>query len=230
MDNYGHTYGPDSEEVGKALKEVDDMIGYLMDTLAKRNFLQYLDIIILSDHGMASVSEDKVIYLDDFIPDLLDIAYILDRGNETAYGTSVSITPKNPKDIQPLYEELKNIEEEFDVYLKKDIPEHFHIKNHRRCPEILVLARPGWLLSLKAFNVDLDMRGAHGWDATVDPLMRGVLFANGPSFKKGYKSGSISNVEIYNLVCHILKINPSPNNGTFANVQHLLQQNVTVSK
>jgi hypothetical protein len=64
-------------------------------------------------------------------------------------------------------------------------------------------------------------KGNHGFD-NAGENMHAVLIANGPSFKKNYVSRkSVKQVDVYNLLARTLKIRPSPNNGTFANISDL---------
>lgn len=52
--------------------------------------------------------------------------------------------------------------------------------------------------------------------------MQPILIAHGPAFKKNFSMESISSVDLYPLLCHLLGIDPLPNNGTFKNIQKLL--------
>lgn len=224
VDSMGHREGPDSEKVGQELKKVDDIIGYLLEGLEKRDKRHLVDILIVSDHGMAPLSRDKVIHLDDYIPNLLSEIQLYDMSKESAFGSTCAIHPKDPENVIPLYEKLKNASDVINVYLKHEIPEKLHYQNNRRIPEILVTAKEGWFISFREFDRRLDYNGGHGWDPTIVTNMRGIFFANGPSFKKAHKVGGLKNVELYNLMCNILQIKPSPNNGTFENVKPILNQ------
>jgi hypothetical protein len=44
--------------------------------------------------------------------------------------------------------------------------------------------------------------------------MQSLFVAKGPSFSKGIVFDEFKSVELYNLMCRILNIKPSPNNGT----------------
>ena len=66
-DEAGHFAGPDSDLVKKHLKKLDLTLGYLLDRLKKDN-LTDVNIVITSDHGMSSISKDKVIDLTKIIP------------------------------------------------------------------------------------------------------------------------------------------------------------------
>ena len=54
-------------------------------------------------------------------------------------------------------------------------------------------------------------------------LLRVGTSHSGPSFKRGYKFGEMQNVDIYALCCHLLGLDPAPNNGTLARVTPLLR-------
>jgi len=57
--------------------------------------------------------------------------------------------------------------------------------------------------------------GTHGY-SNFDSDMQAIFFARGPVFDqdKGKIYDTFENVEIYDLICNLLKIKPSPNNGT----------------
>lgn len=53
--------------------------------------------------------------------------------------------------------------------------------------------------------------------------MRSIFIASGPAFKSNYASNDLLDaVDVYNLMCHLLSIDPAPNNGTFSHVEPLL--------
>lgn len=67
-DASGHKYGPeDTENMRKVLEEVDNHIGFLTNKLKALGLWDTINIIITSDHGMASCSAKKLIILDDCI-------------------------------------------------------------------------------------------------------------------------------------------------------------------
>lgn len=49
------------------LQEIDETLGYLVDQLKSHHLLDKLNLIITSDHGMESVSEEKSIFLDSYV-------------------------------------------------------------------------------------------------------------------------------------------------------------------
>lgn len=81
VDQAGHAAGPDSTKVSRALVRVDTFIGDLVADIQKRNMSNIIDLIVLSDHGecghllnltagMAALSKDRLIFLDDILGNL----------------------------------------------------------------------------------------------------------------------------------------------------------------
>lgn len=67
-DNTGHIYGPENATMmAKALKEVDDQVGFLMNHLNQTGLWGKINVIITSDHGMVQCSQDRLIKLDDCV-------------------------------------------------------------------------------------------------------------------------------------------------------------------
>ncbi|CAH8595255.1 unnamed protein product [Schistosoma curassoni] len=67
-DRAGHIYGAASDEVFKAIEEINHGLDYLLTSMETRPSLSCcLNLILSSDHGMTNVSSDRVIYLHDYI-------------------------------------------------------------------------------------------------------------------------------------------------------------------
>ncbi|KAK7500076.1 hypothetical protein BaRGS_00008623 [Batillaria attramentaria] len=65
--------------------------------------------------------------------------------------------------------------------------------------------------------------GSHGWDPRYSINMYPFFIATGPAFKKGVRDAApFRMVDIYPMMCHILGLEPAPNNGTLDNVRHIL--------
>lgn len=65
------------------------------------------------------------------------------------------------------------------------------------------------------------MKGMHGYD-NADSDMRAIFLASGPGLKKNFVSPPFYNVELYQLMCNILGVNPNPHNGTWSKVSPML--------
>ncbi|XP_004710937.1 bis(5'-adenosyl)-triphosphatase ENPP4 [Echinops telfairi] len=208
-DASGHKYGPeDTKHMSSVLKKVDDHIGDLVHKLKMLGLWKTLNVIITSDHGMTQCSKERLINLDTCI-------------NHTQY-TLIDVTPVAailPKmNVTQLYNKLKVCNHHLSVYLKEDIPARFHYQHNDRIQPIILVADEGWTIVI---NETLIKLGDHGYDNAL-PSMHPFLAAHGPAFHKGYKQRTIDSVDIYPMMCHILGLEPQPNNGTFGNTKCLL--------
>lgn len=205
VDTYGHRYGPESDSTAAAIKEVDEIIGYLTRELENRNLRDHLNIIVVSDHGMISVSKEKVINLNNLIP--LDDVEIIDLAPVTAIQTT-------EQNRMMIYEQLKRAEEHFRVYLKQEIPEKWGYKNHRRVPDIIMIADPGYSVRTSAGVLSDNFPGGNHGYAPETEEMRSLFIASGPDFKKGVTAEAFQNIHLYELMATLLNIEPAPNDGS----------------
>lgn len=59
--------------MSQKLNELDQDLGYLIDQLRSHHLFDKVNLIITSDHGMESISEKTVIFLDEHVnTDLFD--------------------------------------------------------------------------------------------------------------------------------------------------------------
>lgn len=208
-DHTGHLFGPNSTEVVEKIVELDGVLGYLVKSLEEKKILDRLNIIVTSDHGMTSITD--FIYMDD----------IVDPSLYTQYGGSPvwNIRPK-PGQTDVVYKALKK-NEKLLVYRKIEIPEEFHYQRNRRIQEIVVSAPEGFLLCQNRSDLSCNLKGNHGYDNRI-LSMHPFFIANGPAFKKNFTSQTFRNVDVYPLMCKILRLVPHPNDGRLENVKSIL--------
>lgn len=216
VDTYGHRYGPESDSVAVAVQEVDEQLGYLMEELKRIGQRDRLNMIVVSDHGMAEISNERVILLDQIID--------LERVDVIDWNPVAMINAKEEVDTEEIYGQLKSGEENYTVFKKEDLPERYHLKNHHRVPEIILIADLGYSITtserLAANGVS---GGAHGFD-NEHPEMRSFFLANGPSFKEGERTKGFQNIHLYELMAHLLNLEPSPNDGSLDSLIHILEE------
>jgi len=213
VDSYGHWYGPESDSVVVAMQEVDRTIGYLISELERIGIWPNVNIILTSDHGMAEVSNDKVILIDEII-DMSDV--------EVFDWSPVAMLQPDSGNVDVVYDALKAAENNYTVYRKQDLPDRFRIKNNTRVPEILVVAEAGYSITTRdRFESRGVSGGAHGYDP-LDPDMNAFFLASGPAFKSGLTIEAFENIHIYEMLCEILGLNPAPNDGNSAVLEPIL--------
>ena len=221
VDADGHKYGPNSTEIRGTIADADSMLTLLVEGLLVRNLTEIVNIIVVSDHGMATTSTSRAIQLDD----LIDLSLVDHIDGWPLRGLRL----KNPdRDVRILHEQLLEASKQhtgaFDVYTKETMPERYHFTNNDRIAPLWVVPKTGWAVVEKT-DIDLAKviasgegvhpKGLHGYDHE-HPLMRAIFVARGPAFPHAPNSRVpvFQNIEVYNIVCDSLGITPHPNNGT----------------
>jgi len=218
-DAAGHERGPDSQAVRDAIARDDGYIGRLTSGLARRGILDRVNIVVVSDHGMAAVNDDRIIVVDDYIS--LDDVTISD------INPTLGIFPKAGKEDE-VYRRLAGANPHLKVYKKADTPERWHYRDHPRVPPILGVADEGWqvLRRVSVANIAArtvgGQRGTHGYDPQLTS-MRAFFVAAGPAFKRGATVDPFESVSLYNVFAKILGLSPPPNDGEPSVVGALLR-------
>ncbi|XP_038147817.1 ectonucleotide pyrophosphatase/phosphodiesterase family member 1 isoform X1 [Cyprinodon tularosa] len=221
-DSTGHRYGPQSQEILKALERVDKIMGDLMNGLFTRNLHQCINIIIVSDHGMEEASCERASFVSDYQKGTSDFIVI--------QGAAARIRPKRlPEDYFSFdYEGLiKNLscrvnDQPMRPYLKENLPKRMHFANNKRIERGHLYMKQGWQAALTKTEVKYCSGGFHGSD-NLFTNMQGIFIGYGPGFKTNTIVPPFENIEVYNLMCDLLGIRPSPNNGTHGSLNHLLK-------
>lgn len=66
-DESGHLLGPESSLMDPVIIDIDGKLGYLINELKKAGLYESVNLIVTSDHGMAQLSPDKIIELDQYV-------------------------------------------------------------------------------------------------------------------------------------------------------------------
>ena len=216
VDTDGHNFGPDSREVNDAIARVDSAVGAIVDGIAGQGQTSQVHVIVVSDHGMAAVSADRVIALDDYVSmDSLDIGDL----NPVA-----TIIPKPGRDAY-VYRALHDANPHLQVYRKGELPQRLHYNRGARVTPIVAIADDGWSIGTRralASMVRGQTTGAHGYDNAL-PSMGALFVAAGPSFRSGVTVPPFANVHVYPLLAHLLRVQPAVTDGSLDSVRMLLR-------
>ncbi|XP_078319808.1 uncharacterized protein LOC111119482 isoform X2 [Crassostrea virginica] len=227
-DHAGHGGGPESEEVSDQLKNVDDMLSRLMDTLYHKGLHNCVNIVVIADHGMDDVSCSQVVklpnYMKDIIPDLTVFGGTFGRV-ETKYHkkSKYKIYPNDQNSTRSVDEVMGRImcqHPKMKVFTGDTIPKRFHYYNNPRMGEILLDMQDQWLVT--DANYFYCTGGNHGWD-NLYKSMHALFLAHGPGFKEKLQIDPFENIELYNMMCELMGIKPALNNGTLGSLHHILK-------
>lgn len=235
IDSVGHQTGIAGPKMAGALNEVDSFIGKVIDGLAHRNLTDIVNLVVLSDHGMAPTSNNRVVFLDKIVTNFKEIKSI--RGWPLA-----GIRFDNQKQVNEAYASLKyyedqdreNLQQRFKVYKVDEMLARWHFgiakssaynenpppvgEFDHRLPSLYIVPEPGYSLVTNeewdAMDHTLQLKGVHGYDSAA-PLMRAMFLAHGPAFPSG-KYIPFDNVDVYSAICRSLGFSESPNSdGSF---------------
>ncbi len=154
-----------------------------------------VDVIVLSDHGMAQYQGDFV-DLHQFDPDLLS--------HEKRIGALMY--PYSEADANRTYLALHNKSDKFAVYQRADTPPYLHFSSNVRSGDPILVATGPYAIGIADTQQPhpRPAGGNHGYDPARVPDMKASFFAIGPDIKAHTILPPFENVDVYPLVAHIL--------------------------
>jgi predicted AlkP superfamily pyrophosphatase or phosphodiesterase len=216
VDHAGHEYGPDSPQTAEAVRRVDTLMGTLEADL--KSLALPIDLIIVSDHGMAKI-QGSWIDLDKFasLDGLITVGDSLYAPNEAA--------------ANRVYQKLKAADASFMVYRRENVPAELHFNSNPREGDPIIVARGPYAIRAHAPPPDREDRapavGNHGFDPTMMPEMKAVFYAEGPDIRAGVKLKPFENVNVYPLIVKLLGLDSPPVDGSFGVLSGVLKDSVT---
>jgi predicted AlkP superfamily pyrophosphatase or phosphodiesterase len=207
-DNTGHAHGPNDVSMGTTIAALDDALGDLFQGIEKSNVA--VNIIIVSDHGMAETSSVREVALDEHLN--------LDEVVLYSYHPLALIEPKDASKIPDIYEKLKVASDAsngtWSVWLRSDMVGYNF--THPHVSSIIALPHDGWVFVIKGEGRGKWIAGTHGFDPDNSD-MRATFLARGPNFQRGKRlPGGWRNVELWQLFARLTGLSyvQTSTNGT----------------
>jgi predicted AlkP superfamily pyrophosphatase or phosphodiesterase len=218
VDHAGHDFGPLSPELMTAAARLDRALGQLLAGVTQLRLDDRTNVVVVSDHGMTSTSEDRIVFLDDYID--------LDTVDVVESGEFVQLVPK-PGYESAIYQGLHGRIPHVTIDKREDLPARFHYRDNPRIAPILGLVDEGWIVSSHRAEAkrkpDAKPRlGQHGYDPQLRD-MHGLFVAAGPAIKPGVVLPPFENIHIYDFLCALLHLTPAPNDGNPAVLRGILR-------
>jgi predicted AlkP superfamily pyrophosphatase or phosphodiesterase len=217
VDHAGHSFGPDSSEVNQAIGETDAAMTRLVDGLKARGLYDKINIIVVSDHGMASTPASNNVLVDKLID--------MDQVQSVSLGVVAGFNPKPGFNFDEIEHTLTRPQPHMQCWDKTDMPARFDYGHNPRVPQLVCLANIGWRITSSTALAQRKGKvsiGEHGYD-NADPQMRALFVAHGPSFRSGALVPQFPNVDVYPLMTHLLKLTPNANDGDYDQVKEMLK-------
>uniref|UniRef100_A0A6Q2WUT3 SMB domain-containing protein n=1 Tax=Esox lucius TaxID=8010 RepID=A0A6Q2WUT3_ESOLU len=227
-DTFGHRLGPFSSELDNPLREIDNVVGQLMNGLKQMNLHRCVNIIVVGDHGMEEAHCDRTEFLSNYPLNVDEISLIP--------GSLGRIRARDPKsttyDPKVVVANLtcKMPTQHFKPYLKQHLPKRLHYANNRRIEDVHLLMERKWHIARQTVLFSDNRRhpgrcgffGDHGFDNKITS-MQTIFLGYGPSFMSRKKVPEFENIELYNVMCDLLGLTPAPNNGTHGSLNDMLK-------
>ncbi|KAI5857821.1 alkaline-phosphatase-like protein [Tricharina praecox] len=249
VDVSGHKFGPNTTETDNTIRDVDGMLHSLFLGLEARNLSEIVNVVVVSDHGMASTDRSRLFYFED----LMDTSLIEHVDGWPLYG----LRPYPQHNLTEIYVGLKAQETpdgHWSVYLRDvDMPARYHFSRNPRIAPLWIVPETGYVIvTKKEYPPDstepYHPRGLHGYD-NLHPLMRAMFVARGPAFqhlhgegkewlgldrhsgavtvnetltKGAVRAGRVqpfTNVEVYRLLCQSLGIKEAASDATLVELK-----------
>jgi predicted AlkP superfamily pyrophosphatase or phosphodiesterase len=205
VDTAGHEFGPESAEVKQEVATVDAAIGKLLRGFEERGVADKINVIVVADHGMAPMSRDRVVILDDYLdPSSLEI---VEQGPAMLF----RIKDRNRKQVLKKLAKVPHLK----IYSRDKTPARWHYRVNARITPYVGMVDESWAVTTRKYletHPKFPEGGNHGFDNEL-LSMHAIFIGNGPAFKAGAQLPAVKNVNVYSLMARLLGLRPAKSEG-----------------
>lgn len=210
-DASGHSHGPASAQTRARFEDLDLMLATLWNRMQELPIADKINFIVTGDHGMTWLNPERTVPVKKY----LKTEWIKTIENDVPAMLYVT----EPRFADSIVSALKCVDH-IRVWKKDEIPAYLNFGTNPNVGDVIVLPDVGWTFSDRKAGL---MTGTHGFDHTCSDMWVGFR-AIGPDFKRGYtRESTFRNVCIYPLLCYLLGITPSENDGDMNEVSDLIR-------
>ncbi|MEO6174559.1 MAG: ectonucleotide pyrophosphatase/phosphodiesterase [Flavobacterium circumlabens] len=211
-DHTGHDFGPLSAENKKVIIQMDSIMGQLSSKLDQLPIGKQINLIIVSDHGMADISNAKKVAILDYLkPEWLGYKAVINPI------MSLQAKPGCQDSIAAALKKVPHIK----FWRAGKLPKRLHYGTNTRVHDFVIEAEKGYSL---VNDKDQKIKGGtHGYD-NKNKDMQAIFYAKGPAFKVNKEVRSFQNVSVYPLIAHILGLKIDEVDGKFSEVEGLMRK------
>jgi predicted AlkP superfamily pyrophosphatase or phosphodiesterase len=206
VDDSTHLHGPDSPQASNAVAAVDRTLRRLTDSLSALPFADSINVVLVSDHGMANVTPEKRISVGAMlVAGGVDTTGVLMSDN----GPTISLWfGGDSARIHAAHVVLDEWMAHAHAYLRSETPERWHVRTNPRAGDLLLVAEEGYVLERRSTEKPPNP-GAHGYDPAVKH-MRGIFIASGPNVRPLGTIPAFENVNVYPFLAALLHLERVP--------------------
>ena len=214
VDDTTHLYGPDTPHTGVAAASLQRALARLFDSVSAMPLRDSLDIVVLSDHGMADAPPSQTVPI---LPTLVAAGIDTSRVRLGDNGPTMSIWfTGDDAFAQHALAALGTTSPHAHAYARGATPARWHLDGNPRGGDAIVVADLGYVLVKHAGDRFLDT-GTHGWDPSY-PEMHGIFVAAGPQIRRAGRIPAFENVHVFPFVTALLGLEQVPRTDADARV------------
>jgi len=192
VDSMGHEFGPDAPQTRDAVKQLDELMGQLQTRLSKLE--QEINLVIVSDHGMAHVNPAQSI----------DVSTLPQNDNFIVKNTGPRLLiyakpAATSEQIATYKQRLQQAANGRYTVLNDEQLAGYHYNKGTRVGDIVVQTNAPAVFTNEGKAMYL---GTHGYAYTDD--MAATLIAVGPAFKQGLSLEKVNNLDIYSVLAKVM--------------------------
>ncbi len=202
VDGAGHNFGPEAPQLSRAIGTADRYLGMLMSEIASLAHGDRVNLVVVSDHGMAAVDHARQVVVSEVMD--------LRRTRLESFGPGVSVHIGGNGRAGEQFASAFNAAVDPDdarAYIRADAPAHLHIGDNPSYGDVLLIPSEGVLVRFRERTSR--PTATHGWDPTL-PSMHGIFLAAGPTIVAGAQLPAIEHVHVYPFLAHLLGLTPNP--------------------
>jgi predicted AlkP superfamily pyrophosphatase or phosphodiesterase len=200
VDAAGHTYGPASVQVDSAIAAADRTLGRLLDSLDVLPIRGRVNVVLVSDHGMAPLEPQGAIYIDDLISLDSVRSHLAEVSSLWFGGDTVR--------LEASYTALRRGLRHARVYRRNELPARWHVDGNPRIGDLVIVPDQGYRAKLRSAGTKPLSGGDHGYPPEL-PDMHGIFLAAGPQVKPAGVIPALENVNVYPFLAALLRIEPA---------------------
>lgn len=206
VDDTTHRYGPDAKQTATAVASVDRALRQLMDSLSGMPFADSVNIVLVSDHGMAQVRADAPIPVCDL---LASAGVDTTRLEVSDNGPTLSIWfGADSMRMRAAHAVLDRMLVHAHAYFRSETPAGWHMRDNPRAGDLLIVADAGYIVERRASDRP-SPAGAHGYEPSL-PDMQALFIAAGPNVRPLGIIPPFENVDVYPFLASLLRLERVP--------------------
>jgi len=206
VDDTTHRFGPETPHTAAAVASIQRALARLADSVGTMPLRDSLDVVVVSDHGMADAPATQTIPI---VPLLTAAGLDTSRVRFGDNGPVMSIWLNGDAAFaRRTLDVLEHALTHAHAYARGATPARWHLDGNPRGGDIVVAADLGYVLVRGATDHFGDV-GTHGWDPAYQE-MQGIFIAAGPQVRRAGRIPAFESVHVYPFLAALLGLEHAP--------------------